>query len=65
MGATMSDAPLMTYAAVENALGLSRMTVRKLVNSGDLPVVRFGRAVRFRPEDVAKLRRSGGTTSDE
>ncbi len=44
-------APLLTPAEVTRLLNVSLRTVRRLIASGDLPVVRIGRSIRIRPED--------------
>jgi len=46
---------LLTVADVARQLQVSRPTVHRLKASGKLPAVRFGRSVRFRPDDVAAL----------
>lgn len=46
---------LLTIADVAERLRVSQPTVHRLKASGKLPAVRFGRAVRFRPDDVAAL----------
>ncbi len=44
---------LMTYPMVQKALMLSPRSVRRLVESGELPVVYVGKhSPRFKPEDV-------------
>jgi excisionase family DNA binding protein len=43
---------LLTYPEVADALGVSQMTVRRLVARGDLPIIRVGRQVRFDPFEV-------------
>jgi excisionase family DNA binding protein len=40
---------------------ISPRTLYQLVKDGKLPAVRFGRAVRFDPKDVATLIQSGKT----
>jgi len=42
----------MTVKQVEQRLGCGRRTVYELRQKGELKVVRIGKAVRFRPEDV-------------
>jgi excisionase family DNA binding protein len=41
-------------------LSIAPATVRKWIHEGRLPVVRLGRAVRIREEDVDALARFGG-----
>ena len=43
---------LLTYRDVADALGVSQMTVRRMVERGDLPIIRVGRQVRFDPFEV-------------
>lgn len=43
-----------TYEELSKELSLSIRTLQKYVKSGNLPYVRFGRAVRFDPDKVAK-----------
>ena len=44
--------PLLSVDGVAKALQLSVRTVRRMIASGDLPIVRFGRAVRVRQLDL-------------
>jgi excisionase family DNA binding protein len=43
---------LLTINELRQALRVSRATIYKLVNSGELRAVRVGERLRFRPEDV-------------
>lgn len=43
---------LLTITQVSKALGLGRTKVYELITAEGLPVVRFGRAVRVRPESL-------------
>ena len=53
--------PTLTATEVAELLGnRSRNPVYVLARDGRLPVVRIGRAVRFRAEDVESFVRSGG-----
>jgi excisionase family DNA binding protein len=51
---------------VAGLLGVSRMTVQRLVARGDLPVVKIGDRSLFRPADIDALiersRRTGGSS---
>ena len=38
--------------ATAAAIGMSTVTVRRYVASGELPAARLGRALRFHPDDV-------------
>jgi len=44
--------PLMTYREVGKLLGVTQRTVWSLVDSGELPAVRFGGSVRIAPSDL-------------
>ena len=44
---------LLTYDEVAHRLHVSEPTVRRYVAAGRLPIVRLGRAVRVRPQDLA------------
>lgn len=46
---------LLTREQVAEQLGISWRTVARLAADGELPRVRFGRATRYRPEDVRAL----------
>jgi excisionase family DNA binding protein len=46
---------LLRAAEVGKRLGFSKQQVYALAASGDLPSVKFGRAVRFDPEDVEEF----------
>lgn len=47
--------PLLTIETVANVLNLSIRQIRRLVADRTLPVVRIGKAVRVRPEDLRNL----------
>lgn len=49
------DTPFLTVAEVAERMRVSRMTVYRLVHSGELPAVRFGRSFRVPPDAVAEL----------
>ncbi|MGT2425542.1 helix-turn-helix domain-containing protein [Amnibacterium kyonggiense] len=42
----LDDARFLTVAEVADVMRVSRMTVYRLVHSGDLPAIRFGRSFR-------------------
>ena len=48
-----SNARFMTVAEVADVLRVSKMTVYRLVHSGEMPAVRFGRSFRVPEEAVA------------
>ena len=43
---SLADARFLTVAEVADMMRVSRMTVYRLVHSGDLPAIRFGRSFR-------------------
>lgn len=47
-----SNASFMTVAEVAEVLRVSKMTVYRLVHSGEMPAVRFGRSFRVPEEAV-------------
>ncbi len=57
--ATLSDEPatepdqLLTIGQVTHILNVSRSLIYWLIRRGDLPTIRIGHALRFRPQDVA------------
>lgn len=51
--ASMADVRFLTVAEVATALRVSKMTVYRLVHSGDLPAVRVGRSFRV-PEKAVQ-----------
>jgi excisionase family DNA binding protein len=50
LGARLADA-----GTVADFLAMPRTEVYKLVAAGELPAVRVGRRIRFRPEDVLQF----------
>jgi excisionase family DNA binding protein len=50
----LSDARFLTVAEVADMMRVSRMTVYRLVHSGDLPAIRFGRSFRV-PESAVQM----------
>lgn len=58
-GLSMSNAreplePLLTIGEAAEVLHSSKKTVRRRIKNGDLPVIRDGRIVRIRPEDLRR-----------
>ena len=53
--ATARRQPLLTVKELAHELQVSDSTVRRLVASGALPVVRVGRVIRFAPDAVDEL----------
>ncbi|WP_310961427.1 helix-turn-helix domain-containing protein [Nocardioides terrisoli] len=55
----ISEVKFLTVAEVASVMRVSKMTVYRLVHSGDLPAVRVGRSFRVSEEDVNEyLRKS-------
>lgn len=54
----VSDVKLMTVAEVAAVMRVSKMTVYRLVHSGELPAVRVGRSFRVTEEDVNEYLRN-------
>jgi excisionase family DNA binding protein len=48
----LADTQFLTVAEVAKVMRVSKMTVYRLVHSGELPAVRVGRSFRVRPEAV-------------
>lgn len=48
----MSDVMFLTIAEVASKMRVSKMTVYRLVHSGELPAVRVGRSFRVTEDDV-------------
>ena len=55
---------LLSCEQAAGMLGLSLATVRRWVGAGDLPIVRLGRQVRIRIEDVEALMTATEKESD-
>lgn len=54
----MIGAPFLTVAEVADRMRVSKMTVYRLVHSGELPAVRFGRSFRVQRNAVEDLIRA-------
>ncbi len=52
--AQYATARFLTVAEVASLLRVSSMTVYRLINAGELPAVRIGKAYRLREDDVDK-----------
>ena len=48
----ISDSKFLTVAEVASMMRVSKMTVYRLVHSGELPAVRVGRSFRVREDDA-------------
>lgn len=60
MANDISEVRFLTVAEVAELMRVSKMTVYRLVHSGELPAVRFGRSFRVPESAVAEaIRRSG------
>jgi putative molybdopterin biosynthesis protein len=55
MGKPELKETFMTTRELADLLRVSEMTVRRLVNRGEIPCYRFGRKMRFLVEDVQKF----------
>lgn len=55
--ALKSTAQFLTVRDVAAHLQVSEKTIRRLIKTGSLPVVRFGRSVRIHPEVIEKIMR--------
>jgi len=53
MARDLSDVRFLTVAEVADMMRVSRMTVYRLVHSGELPAIRFGRSFRVPESAVA------------
>ncbi len=49
---TTESVPLLTKDQVADLLQVSRRTVERMEENGELQPVRIGRIVRYRPEDI-------------
>ncbi|MGO2110596.1 MAG: helix-turn-helix domain-containing protein [Pseudoclavibacter sp.] len=62
----LSDVRFLTVAEVAELMRVSKMTVYRLVHSGELPAVRFGRSFRVPESAVAEaLRHDSGEDADQ
>ncbi len=52
MARDLSDVRFLTVAEVADMMRVSKMTVYRLVHSGDLPAIRFGRSFRVPESSV-------------
>lgn len=55
-----ANAQFMTVAEVAEVMRVSKMTVYRLVHSGELPAVRFGRSYRVPENAVEEYLRAAG-----
>ena len=54
MANDLSDVRFLTVAEVADMMRVSKMTVYRMVHSGDLPAIRFGRSFRVPETAVAQ-----------
>lgn len=54
--APVSLSSYLTVSAVADYLSISKMTVYRLVHSGEMPAARFGKSVRISPADLEQYR---------
>ncbi len=57
----LRDVRFLTVAEVADMMRVSRMTVYRLVHSGELPAIRFGRSFRVPESAVTEVLNSGVT----
>ena len=50
---------LLNVSETAELLGVSGITVRRLIYRGELPIVKIGRRVLIRPDDLERLTTSG------
>ena len=55
MAENFADAQFMTVSEVADLMRVSRMTVYRMIHSGELPAVRFGRSYRVPLEAVQAI----------
>ncbi len=60
MAPDLADVRFLTVAEVAEMMRVSSMTVYRLVHSGELPAIRFGRSYRIPESAVAELIASAG-----
>ena len=64
MANDLSDVRFLTVAEVAELMRVSKMTVYRLVHSGELPAVRFGRSFRVPESAVAEALRQAGNDGE-
>jgi excisionase family DNA binding protein len=55
----LSDVRFLTVAEVAGMMRVSKMTVYRMVHSGELPAIRFGRSFRVPESAVASVLQNG------
>lgn len=61
----LSDVRFLTVAEVADMMRVSNMTVYRMVESGKLPAVRFGRSYRIPESALAAVLQIPGSQSDQ
>ena len=64
MPSDLADVRFLTVAEVADMMRVSKMTVYRLVHSGELPAIRFGRSFRV-PESAVRAAVSPTTATSE
>ncbi|KQQ28198.1 MULTISPECIES: helix-turn-helix domain-containing protein [unclassified Frondihabitans] len=59
MSDDLTDVRFLTVAEVADMMRVSKMTVYRMVHSGELPAIRFGRSFRVPETAVAAVLRGG------
>jgi len=59
MSQDLSDVRFLTVAEVAGMMRVSKMTVYRMVHSGELPAIRFGRSFRVPESAVVAVLRTG------
>jgi excisionase family DNA binding protein len=60
-----AEAKFMTVTEVADMMRVSRMTVYRMIHSGNLPAVRFGRSYRVPSEAVQAIVTDAATGTDD
>ncbi|MBF4576047.1 helix-turn-helix domain-containing protein [Frondihabitans sp. VKM Ac-2883] len=59
MSDDLTDVRFLTVAEVADMMRVSKMTVYRMIHSGELPAIRFGRSFRVPETAVAAVLRGG------
>lgn len=65
MADNFAEAKFMTVTEVADMMRVSRMTVYRMIHSGNLPAVRFGRSYRVPLEAVQAIVTDAATGTDD
>jgi excisionase family DNA binding protein len=63
-GSNFSDVRFLTVAEVAKVMRVSKMTVYRLIHSGDMPAVQFGRSYRVPESAVQQYLRSASVEGE-